>query len=79
MEDQVLIQPMLRNVIRSGVAFSHDPNTCSPYRIVSWSDGNDTTKVTGGVSGRTWQQAAKLPLEIKRTKNDFDPIFISGG
>ena len=26
---EVLIQPMLENVIRSGVAFSHDPNTCS--------------------------------------------------
>ena len=25
-EDQVLIQPMLRNVVRSGVCFSHDPS-----------------------------------------------------
>lgn len=57
--DEVLIQPMLRNVLRSGVAFSHDPNTCAPYRIVNWSEGSDTTIVTGGMGGRTWQQAAQ--------------------
>ena len=37
--DQILIQPMLQNVIRSGVAFSHDPNTHSPYRVISWTEG----------------------------------------
>lgn len=57
--DEVLIQPMLQNVVRSGVAFSHDPNTCAPYRVVNWSEGGDTTAVTGGMGGRTWQQAAK--------------------
>ena len=30
--DEVLVQPMLENVVRSGVAFSHDPNTCSLSR-----------------------------------------------
>ena len=29
---------MLENVIRSGVAFSHDPNTCSPYRVINWNE-----------------------------------------
>ena len=57
--DEVLIQPMLQNVVRSGVAFSHDPNTCAPYRVVNWSEGGDTTTVTSGMGGRTWQQAAK--------------------
>ncbi len=56
--DEVLIQPMLVNVVRSGVAFSHDPNTCSPYRVVNWSEGSDTAAVTGGFGGRVWQQAA---------------------
>jgi hypothetical protein len=60
--DEVLIQPMLSNVLRSGVAFSHDPNTCAPYRVVNWSEGGDTTAVTGGMGGRTWQQAAKSPV-----------------
>jgi len=56
--DKVLIQPMLENVIRAGVAFSHDPNTCAPYRVVNWSDGQDTAAVTSGAGGRAWQQAA---------------------
>ncbi|WP_432218058.1 PEP-utilizing enzyme [Pseudomonas kribbensis] len=56
--DEILIQPMLRNVLRSGVAFSHDPNTCAPYRVVNWSEGSDTASVTGGMGGRLWQQAA---------------------
>jgi glutamine kinase len=57
--DEVLVQPMLNNVVRSGVAFSHDPNTNAPYRIVNWSDGSDTAAVTGGgMGGRVWQQAA---------------------
>ena len=60
--DEVLIQPMLRQVVRSGVAFSHDPNTCAPYRVVNWLEGGDTTAVTGGKSGRTWQQAGRSSL-----------------
>lgn len=62
-EDEVLIQPMLENVVFSGVAFSHDPNTCAPYRVVNWSEGQDTSAVTGGMVGHTWQQAALSPLD----------------
>ncbi len=60
--DEVLIQPMLTQVVRSGVAFSHDPNTCAPYRVVNWSDGSDTAAVTGGLGGRVWQQAANTAV-----------------
>ena len=62
-DDEVLVQPMLRNVVRSGVGFSHDPNTCAPYRIINWSEGSDTTSVTGGQGGRTWQGAALSPVQ----------------
>ncbi|MEI2386014.1 PEP-utilizing enzyme [Breoghania sp. JC706] len=60
--DEVLVQPMLQEILRSGVAFTHDPTTCAPYRLVSWSDGADTASVTGGAGGKTWQQAALSPL-----------------
>lgn len=60
--DEVLIQPMLSKVVRSGVAFSHDPNTCAPYRVVNWSEGGDTSAVTGGMNGRVWQQAAQCAI-----------------
>jgi hypothetical protein len=61
--DEALIQPMLQHVVRAGVAFSHDPNTCAPYRVINWSEGADTAAVTGGNGvGHTWQQAALSPL-----------------
>lgn len=56
--DEVLVQPMLTNVIRSGVGFSHDPTTSAPYRVLNWMDGEDTEHVTAGRGGRTWKQAA---------------------
>jgi hypothetical protein len=61
-EDEVLIQPLLQNVLYSGVAFSHDPNSCAPYRMINWAEGRDTAVVTGGMGGRMWQQAAESPL-----------------
>jgi len=61
-DDEVLIQPMLKGVVRSGVAFSHDPNTCAPYRVISWHEGSDTAFVTGGQGGQVWQQAARSPV-----------------
>lgn len=69
--DEVLLQPMLTQVVRSGVAFSHDPNTCAPYRVVNWSEGSDTTAVTGGMGGRVWQQAANSAVPLAPT---FAPI-----
>lgn len=61
LDDEVLVQPMLQNVVRAGVAFSHDPNTCSPYRTVNWTEGENTTAVTAGLGGRVWQRAASAP------------------
>ncbi|WP_396268286.1 PEP-utilizing enzyme [Ideonella sp.] len=60
--DEVLVQPMLQAVLRSGVAFSHDPNTQAPYRVVNWSEGSDTAQVTGGAGGRMFVQAAQSPV-----------------
>lgn len=50
-DDEVLLQPMLDGVSASGVAFSRDPNTGSPYLVINYSTGSDTTSVTGGTSG----------------------------
>ena len=60
LEDEILVQPMLVDVIRSGVVFSHDPNTCAPYRVVNWSEGINTETVTGGLGGKVWFQAANF-------------------
>jgi len=45
---EILIQPMLRGVTQSGVAFSADPSTGSPYAVITIADGPDTTAVTSG-------------------------------
>lgn len=57
LNNEVLIQPMIESVIASGVAFSHDPNTCSPYRVFNWHEGKDTTHITSGLGGQVWQEA----------------------
>ncbi|CAA7613731.1 conserved hypothetical protein [Magnetospirillum sp. LM-5] len=52
--DRVLIQPMLAGVAASGVAFTRDPSTGSPYLVVNGAEGADTSVVTGGKAGATW-------------------------
>jgi glutamine kinase len=47
-DSQVLIQAMLKDVVRSGVAFSHDANSGAAYICINWSDGIDTEAVTSG-------------------------------
>jgi phosphoenolpyruvate synthase/pyruvate phosphate dikinase len=66
-EDEVLIQPMLSNVMRAGVAFSIDPNSGAPYRIINYTEGCSTTEITGGNSGKTYIHArsAKAPAPAK--------------
>lgn len=47
--DQVLVQPMLTEVRLSGVAFSADPSTGSPYFVINYDDASSSTSsVTGG-------------------------------
>ena len=70
--DEVLVQPMLENVIRSGVAFSHDPNTRSPYRVINWTNGDTTDSVTSGLSGRVWIQPAH---SYKNSSKDVSEII----
>ncbi len=47
-EDEVLIQPMLKNVNMSGVLFTHCPKSAAPYYIINYNDSGDTTAVTSG-------------------------------
>lgn len=61
---EILIQPMVQDVAASGVAFSVDPNTLSPYAVISMTDGADTTGVTGGLDARTVLVSRHAP-EIK--------------
>jgi len=69
--EEILIQPMLTDVEMAGVAFSHDPNTGSPDRIINWSQGGDTQAVTGGLDGKVWQIAGGSRIS---KKNRLEPV-----
>jgi hypothetical protein len=69
-DDEVLVQPMLDDVESAGVAFSHDPTTCAPYRVISWESSGRTDVVTSGEGGRTWQGAADSPYEAPEAIRD---------
>lgn len=50
-EDQVFIQPMLQAIQMSGVAFSCDPTTGAPYRVINYDDETGSTdSVTSGTT-----------------------------
>ena len=71
-DDEVFIQPMLDSVVISGVAFSHDPNTCAPYRVINWNEGPNTALVTSGLGGKLWKQAATYKGNRKK---ELKPII----
>ncbi len=48
-DEQIFVQPMVQNAAFSGVAFSIDPNTSSPYVVVNLSE-ESTSAVTSGSS-----------------------------
>ncbi|WMJ81320.1 PEP/pyruvate-binding domain-containing protein [Clostridium sp. MB40-C1] len=53
-ENQIFIQPMLKNVVMSGVVFSKDPNTFGNYIVINYDDiTGSTSSVTSGSSNST--------------------------
>ena len=52
---------MLEDVVMSGVAFSHETQTCAPYRTINWSTGCGTSDVTSGNNNTNlWYHAAAV-------------------
>ena len=72
-QDEVLIQPMIKNVTKSGVGFSHDQNTGAPYRLINWHEGRDTSFVTSGMGGRLWVEPSKI-LKNKNKNEEFKTL-----
>lgn len=75
--DAVLVQPMLRDVTISGVAFTRDPNTGAPYLVIAFDERGDTAAVTGGQAGartlvhsRAAPQPCRAPFDRVATLAD---------
>ncbi len=47
-DDEVFVQPQLKNISMAGVAFTSDLDTLSPYYIINYDEGGSTETVTGG-------------------------------
>jgi len=47
-DHRVLVQPMLRGVVASGVMFTRDPASGAGYVVINYQEGDDTAAVTGG-------------------------------
>ncbi|MFT5429432.1 MAG: phosphohistidine swiveling domain-containing protein [Myxococcota bacterium] len=66
--DQVLVQPMLSDVAMSGVAFSFEPSTGSPYIVINYDDQtSSTSSVTGGEGAelKTFYWYRHAPSSVK--------------
>jgi phosphohistidine swiveling domain-containing protein len=57
--DQVFIQPMLQDVARSGVVFTKEPSTNSPYYVINYSQCGSTESVTSGAASNALIYLAK--------------------
>ncbi|MCL2014543.1 MAG: PEP-utilizing enzyme, partial [Oscillospiraceae bacterium] len=68
-EDIIFIQPMLTDVMLSGVVFTVCPNTCGNYYVINYDDEtNSTSSVTsgGGVMLKTFYQFKNAKCENEK-------------
>lgn len=66
-DEEVLIQPMLQNVMISGVVFTADRESLEDYYVVNYYEGTDTSAVTSGNKGKlkTFIHYKKSPVSIQ--------------
>ena len=69
---EILIQPMIEDVIRCGVIFTRDLEQFGPYYILNYDEGSNTDSITSGYSYkhktiRIYKKypLSKMPSEIK--------------
>lgn len=67
--DQVLVQPMLKGVKLSGVAFTLDPGTYGNYLVINYDETGRTSAVTSG-SG----EGSRLYYHFKKASTEKAPV-----
>lgn len=72
LDEEILIQPMLRNIKKSGVVFTSDIDTFADYYTVNFYEGDDSSAVTSGCSNvlKTFVKYKYSQLAVKDTDMD---------
>jgi len=73
--DQVIVQTQLGNTISSGVVFTHDQKSGSPYQTYNWHTGEDTSFVTGGLGGMTWRRFGSTSNQFADFPSDLNLVL----
>lgn len=84
-DDEVIIQPMLENVMSSGVVMTYDRDTNNFYRIVEYINGSNTVLVTSGRSSESrlriyWRDSYRISedqfvIAIGMMVDELEKIF----
>jgi glutamine kinase len=74
-EDQVFIQPMLRDVAMAGVAFTRDPNGGGPYYVINYDDASGRTDLVTSGSDGDFKTFICLKSRPERSPASLAPIL----
>lgn len=71
--DEVLIQPMLQEVVASGVVFTRTLGSGAPYYVINYTENGDTTSVTSGAEAqhKVWTVFRHSPEQYWLKLPDF--------
>lgn len=70
-DNQILVQPMLTDVMVCGVAFTVDPNTQGNYYVINYDESGSTSSITSGNGHQN-----KLLYVFKGMENRIKPVYL---
>ena len=62
--NQVLVQKQSNNIVSSGVLFTRNIETNTPYYLINYDDSDTTDTVTSGLSGKRVEISRKIGLDL---------------
>lgn len=74
-DEEILIQPMLKGIKKSGVVFTSDIDTFADYYIVNFYEGDNSTAVTAGNSNSLKTYVQYKYVERRSKDQDMDNLI----